>query len=87
MSTDHSITIDAADHRRALAALTHYLYDDLDGLTVVLNEATGRQVELLLAVLNSTTQLLPELRTPLGVQLLRQQLMYAATEEGTTDDR
>ncbi|HLS16190.1 MAG TPA: hypothetical protein VK095_16915 [Beutenbergiaceae bacterium] len=83
--TEHTITLDAGDHRRALAALSHYLHDDLDGVAASLGEAneTGRRLELLLAVLSTTANLLPELRSPLGVQLLRDHLLHAANQEGT----
>lgn len=84
--TEHSIDIDAADARRALAAITHNLDGNGEGLATILREANteGRRIELVLALLNVFDHLLPELRTPLGIELVKQQLMYAATEEGET---
>lgn len=76
------------DHRRALSALAHYLHRDMTGLTAVLQEANdvGRRIEMVVALMHGIEQFLPEFRTDLGQQLLRQQIMFAAKAEGEEEE-
>lgn len=82
--TQHRIELDAADHRRALVALSHYLNDNAAGLAAIFQETneTGRRIEMTLAMMHVFVQLIPEFRTDLGQQMLSQQIMHAATAEG-----
>lgn len=75
----------AGDRRRAAAAVVHYAKHNLDGINAVLQEAAeaDRITPMFLALLDVYDQMVPELRTDLGMSFLSSHIMrMAGMEEG-----
>ncbi len=78
------IRIEAEDQRRACALIAHFGRGNVDGIDAIIHETnqTGRLTELLIAVLHFYAEVVPELRTPAGLDLLtRHVLRLAALED------
>lgn len=73
----------AGDRRRACAALVHYLNDSFDGVQAVMEDAkdADRVGPWVLMILDVFESVLPELRTPLGQQLLHRHITRMAGME------
>lgn len=72
MTDDTEAVNIAGDYRRAAAAVAHYGQDNFAGINEVMREASeaGRGAQLLVAVLGLYDTIVPELHTPLGMDLL-----------------
>lgn len=83
--THHTIVIEPGDVRRAAAFLVHTARQDDDGLAAVLIEASeaGRSVPMTIALAGLFVELLPELRTPSGMSLVRESVAMLASMETT----
>jgi hypothetical protein len=81
--SNHTVTLEAGDVRRAAAFLAHHLDGNGDGLADVLAEAVElhRSVNLLFAVTALFGELIPELRTPSGIALVREAVLVMAAQE------
>jgi hypothetical protein len=81
--TPEQITALAGDRRRAAAAVVHYAQHNLDGINEVLREAAeiDRVTPLILALLDVYDQMVPELRTDLGMSFLSSHIMRVAGME------
>lgn len=74
------------DHRRAAALIVHHARFDLDGINAVLDDAGGRETELLYSILTLYSQIIPEIKTPLGQSFLSDYVLAVAGlahEDGT----
>lgn len=73
----------AGDYRRAAAMIVHHARRDQPGQNAVVTEAlqADRLGNLLQAVLHLYEQMLPELRSPLGLQLLSSKVVELAGME------
>lgn len=72
-----------ADCRRAAALVAHYGQANLDGINAILTEAAeaDRVTQLILAVLNLYSFLIPELRTPAAMQWMTRAVIHLAQAE------
>ena len=79
--------VDAADKRRAAALVTHYLDSDREAAEAIVEEAneSDRTTELLVAVVALMAQTLTELRSPVGVRVVRSHLLNLAAAEEQPD--
>ncbi len=70
--------------RRAAALLLHHANRDTQGMDAVLAEATTgiEATAMILAFARIFEWVLPELRTPTGIAMLRELLVTAAVQEG-----
>lgn len=83
--TEHVIELTPGDVRRAAAFIAHTITNDGDGLAEVLSEAVSlsRSTHLMIAIANLFLELLPELRTPTGQDLVRESIAVLASMETT----
>ncbi len=72
-----------ADYRRAAALIVHFQHGDTEGVAAVLGETSedGRPVSLILAVLQVYAELVPELRSELGISLMTSSILRMAGME------
>jgi hypothetical protein len=75
--------ITEADMRRAGALITHFGQGSDEGVNAILEEAVkaGRCLSLLLAVLAVYNELVPELRSEMGMQLMGSAVLKLAQME------
>ena len=80
MSENNKISLEIADLCRASALVAHFGRDDAEGVHAVLQETVDarRTTQLLLAVLDLYNQIVPELRTPLGMSLMSSHILRLA---------
>jgi hypothetical protein len=77
------ITLQPADHRRAAALIVHFGQGDTEGMAAIFREVNedARLTELMLAVLSLYNEMVPEVRTQLGMSLLSSYVMRLAGME------
>jgi len=75
--------LEPSDYRRAAALIVHFGTENHDGVKAVLDEVVedGRAAAILMAVLSVYDEMIPELRSPLGLSLLSSFIMRVAGQE------
>jgi hypothetical protein len=83
MKNPVDVTPGAADYRRAAALIAHYGRNDNPGIGEIMAETaeTGRPLPLILALLAVFNEVIPEMRTPLGMNLLSDYVLRLAGME------
>ena len=86
MPTNDPIRITLADTRRAAVLISHFGQSNGDGVQAIMDEAIAesRALPLLFAVLALYDEIVPELRSELGMKLMSSTIMKLAVRESAS---